>query len=388
MTKANSRLYVVDALRGFAIVSIILLHHIQHFYFNYPVSNGPAWMRNLDDIITLFLTALFSGKSYGIFALLFGLTYYIQSFNQQQKGIDFRKRFAWRLLILSIFGFVNSAFYAGDIISFYAIFGFILIPLSRLSNKSIIIIAVILILQPGEWIRLIWEFINPGSISHSPSPWIHYRKMWEYIAGDSLLNTWICNLTTGKLATILYCWQSGRIFQTVGLFLLGMLAGRKAIFVLTESSIKFWTRSLIITLVTFIPIFVLKKLLSQFASNYESVTPLVNILESLSNMIFMLFLVSGFVLLFHNVHFSKYLKFFGVYGQMSLTNYIMQSIIGSYVYFGYGLGLFKSAGATYCLLIGLTVIALQGIFSYFWLKNHKRGPLEAIWHKLTWIKSV
>jgi uncharacterized protein len=387
MIPGDSRLHIVDALRGFAIVSIILLHHNQHFYFNYPVDSGPSWLRSLDEIITLSLSALFSGKSYGIFALLFGLTFYIQSNNQQQKGKDFRKRFAWRLLILSLFGLVNSAFYAGDIISFYAILGFMLIPFSRLSNKAILIVAVIMLLQPGEWIKLVTELSNPGNALSSSSPWIYYGKMLEFVAGNSLLHTWIGNLTTGKIATVLYCWESGRIFQTGGLFLLGMLAGRESIFVLRDSSIRLWSRSLIIAAITFFPLLVAKRQLTPLVESYEYIGPLVNILDSVSNMLFMLILISGFILLFQNNRFYNYLIFFTLYGRMSLTNYIMQSIIGSFIYFGYGFGLYKNTGATYCLLIGVALTALQGVFCHFWLKNHKRGPLESIWHKLTWIRS-
>ena len=70
---------------------------------------------------------------------------------------------------------------------------------------------------------------------------------------------------------------------------------------------------------------------------------------------------------------------------MSMSNYIMQSVLGSVIYYGFGLGLYQYTGATYCLLIGIVLAIIQGIFSSWWMKNHKQGPLETIWHKLTWI---
>jgi uncharacterized protein len=70
---------------------------------------------------------------------------------------------------------------------------------------------------------------------------------------------------------------------------------------------------------------------------------------------------------------------------MSLSNYVMQSIIGSFIYYGYGLGLYKHTGATYSLLIGLLLAVMQGYFSAWWMRHHRKGPLETLWHKATWV---
>ena len=113
----TSRLQIVDALRGFAIVSIMLLHNLEHFDFYFTPEHLPLWMQASDKIIWDTLFFLFSGKSYAIFALLFGLTFYIQDSNQQKNGRDFRVRFAWRLLLLLLFDIINSAFYEGDILT-------------------------------------------------------------------------------------------------------------------------------------------------------------------------------------------------------------------------------------------------------------------------------
>jgi len=72
---------------------------------------------------------------------------------------------------------------------------------------------------------------------------------------------------------------------------------------------------------------------------------------------------------------------------MSLSNYILQSIVGSFIYYGFGLGLYQYTGATYAILIGVVLAFLQSRFSTWWMKNHKQGPLEILWHKGTWINS-
>ena len=126
-TTNGSRLDVIDALRGFAIVSIMLLHNIEHFDFYFSPTGLPEWLKAVDKVIWDTLFFLFGGKSYAIFALLFGMTFYIQYHNREMRGEDFRARFAWRLALLLAFGLVNSMFYHGDILSIYAVLGLSLI---------------------------------------------------------------------------------------------------------------------------------------------------------------------------------------------------------------------------------------------------------------------
>ncbi|MBP8849421.1 MAG: DUF418 domain-containing protein [Breznakibacter sp.] len=66
---------------------------------------------------------------------------------------------------------------------------------------------------------------------------------------------------------------------------------------------------------------------------------------------------------------------------------MIQSIIGSFIYYGFGLALYKYTSSTYCLFIGIALAVLQGLFSWWWMKNHKQGPLETLWHRATWVGS-
>ncbi|MCE5332747.1 MAG: DUF418 domain-containing protein [Bacteroidales bacterium] len=383
----SSRLHVVDALRGFAIVSIMLLHNIEHFDFYYTPEGLPAWMVSLDKSIWDTMFFLFGGKSYAIFALLFGLTFFIQSDNQARKGKDFRGRFAWRLLLLLGFGIINSAFYEGDILTIYAILGFVLIPVAKLSNKAVFTIALIFMLQPFEIYNLIYGIQHPELKMPDPASWVYFSKAGEYITGNSIVNTWIGNLTNGKTAVLYWTWEAGRVFQTASLFMLGMLAGRKALFANSTTNSKFWLNTFIISAIAFIPLFISKNNISHWITSEAVHHPLQTMASTWSNLAFTLVLVSGFVLLFQTNIFHKILNIFSSYGRMSMSNYIMQSIIGSFIYYGFGLGLYKYTGATYSILIGITLAVLQGIFSKWWMKNHKQGPLEIVWHKLTWIRS-
>ena len=141
----KERILAIDALRGFAVMGIILLHNIEHFnFYSFPETTSPV-LGALDKSLWDMLFFMFSGKAYAIFALLFGFTFYLQSRGSEKRGEDFKNRYMWRLLLLLGFGFVNSLFFPGEILVLYAILGFILVPVRHWSNKGLLILALILI---------------------------------------------------------------------------------------------------------------------------------------------------------------------------------------------------------------------------------------------------
>lgn len=381
MTTTNaSRLDVIDALRGFAIVSIMLLHNIEHFDFYFMPVGMPDWLKAIDKMIWDSLFFLFGGKSYAIFALLFGMTFYIQFHNREVRGEDFRARFAWRLILLLGFGLVNSMFYHGDILSIYAVLGFALIPVARMSNRWVMTIAVVLLLQPYLWLEFIQALPNPDQKLPNPASWAYFGIANDYFANGSAAQVWWGNLTNGKTGVIRWSWENGRIFQIPALFMLGMLAGRKGLF--KEGNSLFWRRTLMTAVIAFIPLYILKTWPEAWGIGPAVTRPLLTIITSWSNVAFMVVLVSLFTLMFYS---QRWLAVFSPLGRMSLTSYVVQSVIGTSIYYGFGLGMYKYTGATFALAIGIVLALLQRQFSVWWLSRHAQGPLEMLWHRMTWI---
>jgi len=381
----SPRLAVVDALRGFAIMAIMLLHNLEHFDFYYSPEYLPGWMKILDKGVWDTLFFLFSGKTYAIFALLFGFTFYIMFSNQARKGKDFRGRFLWRSFLLLVFGIINSMFYQGDILVFYAVLGVSLVVVCKWSDKAVLITAIILLMQPLEWIKLVQLINNPSFVVTDPVSWTYFGKMEGYITGSSFLDLVKGNLINGKTAVILWTYENGRILQTPAIFMLGMLLGRKNLFASSEVSIKFWKKILGSAIVLFAVLFVFKMIIPNLIPREVTSGELIIIISSLANFAFMFVWVAAFVLLFQKDAVHRVLTKLEVFGKMSLTNYVMQSIVGSFIYYGFGLGLYKYTGATMSLLIGISLFLLQYAFCRWWIKSHTHGPLEGIWHRLTWI---
>lgn len=379
------RIEVVDALRGFAIVSIMLLHNIEHFDFYFFPDQLPAWIKQVDKIIWETLFFLFGGKSYAIFALLFGLTFFIQFNNRQKKGLDFSGRFLWRLILLLAFGIFNSLFFEGDILAFYAVIGIVLIPVRKVSDRIVFVIAVFLALQPVEWGKIFYILTHPEYVAPTKLSNAYFARMGEYLGGNSFLETVKGNLWNGRLGVIFWSHENGRFFQTASLFMLGMLLGRRGMFLPTPENKKFWKIALWVSLLSFIPLFIVRQSLPELIEREPLLERASLIAASWSNFAFMVFLVSLFVLVFQLKHGTRILGKLSPLGRMSLSNYVMQSILGSSIYYGYGLGLYQHTGASYSLLIGSGLAVLQILFSAWWMRNHRHGPLEYIWHKGTWI---
>jgi uncharacterized protein len=111
-----------------------------------------------------------------------------------------------------------------------------------------------------------------------------------------------------------------------------------------------------------------------------------NLLSLWANLGLTFSMVAAFILLFRLRAGARVLGVLAPLGRMSLSNYLFQSLLGTTLYYGYGFGLYRYTGATHCLLIGIALATLQVALSAWWLRHHKQGPLETLWHRATWIE--
>ncbi|MDL2244074.1 DUF418 domain-containing protein [Parabacteroides sp. OttesenSCG-928-J18] len=387
LLSSRPRVEVADALRGFAVMGIMLLHNIEHFnLYNFPTPESP-FMQALDKGIWDSLFFIFSGKAYAIFALLFGFSFYIMFDNQEKRGKDFRGRFAWRMVLLFLIGQVNAAFFAGEVLVLYSFIGFTLIPVCKLKNKTILIIALILMLQPMEWGKYIYALMNPEFEAGRPAYSAYFRELEPYLTGDNFGKMLIANLKYGQLFSLLWAWGYGRVFQTAALFMLGYVMGRKQLFLHWEKNRKFWITSLWVAIACFIPLYFLTDALPGIIERRALLTPMNTIVSSLRNFAFMWVLVALIVTAWQTISLQKILRVLAPLGRMSLTNYLMQSVFGAVIYYGPGLGMYSVLNDTASLGVGILLLIFQILFCRWWLKSHTHGPAEWVWRKATWIGS-
>lgn len=384
--KPNTRIDVADILRGIAIGGIVLIHFIEQLnFYNFPEPTSPFWAAlNQGVWDTVFF--LLAGKMYAIFAMLFGLSFFIQHDNQAQKGVDFRPRFFWRMILLFCFGLFDLLFYNGDILCIYAACGVLIIPLIRASDKVLKWIAVLMLLQPIELVYIILGIFDPSTQPLNLGSYKLFGDMAVAQGSGSIIDVAVAGITNGLPINFFWAIENGRMTQTIFFFIVGILLGRKRLFYNEGNNLAFWKKVLIAasgSLVILIPLYyILPGMFEETRCISNGLNVMLNMWKNLG---MMLVIVSGVTLLFYKTSAKNWLIKIAPYGKMSLTNYLTQSMFGAMLFYNWGFGLFRYCGHTVSFLLGICMVALQFFFCTWWLKNHKRGPFEELWARLTWL---
>lgn len=383
--KPNHRIDVADILRGIAIAGIILIHFQEQMnFFMFPEPKNEFWA-SMNSAVWDTVFFLLAGKMYAIFALLFGLSFYIQHDNQAQKGIDFRPRFVWRMVLLMLFGLFDLLFYNGDILFLYAVCGLLIIPLIRASDKVLWFFIFLMLIQPVELVYLIMGAIDPSTTPLDLGSGGMFFGLMKAQSAGTILDVAAAGIKLGLPTNFLWAIENGRMTQTVLFFLIGIMIGRKRLFYNEGDNLRTWKRVFIASIAgmaVLIPLYYIVPGLFEARCVSNSLNVALNMWKNLA---MMFFIVSGVTLLFYNTSAKNWLIRIAPYGKMSLTNYLTQSIFGAMLFYNWGFGLFRHFGHTADLFLGIGFIALQFIFCTWWMKHHKRGPFEQLWANATWL---
>lgn len=397
----NRRITVIDALRGFALLGVILMHVLQHFGI-YSGMRPEAQFPVLDEAIQWLSQNVIMGRFINIFAFLFGLSFFIQMDRAARKGIDFRKRFLWRMAILFVIGIVGNSFFTADILSIYAVFGVLMVFLFPLKNWILIIIASLLLLGTPRVIMAGYDKIvkteqtdTQQNTSERPN---RNRPPNPNMEKPSYFKSAKANLTTGLQGKLRYQFgMYGRGYITMALFIMGLVVGRLRFFEGVQTRQKrnvilfvgFALLSLVISLILNVipqePLNFRMLMMPDFDISFAMLA--VTALNDIQIILFSGALAMGFIVLYQIRSVGKYLDVLTPYGRMGLTNYEMQGIVGSIIFSMWGFGsIFGSWGTTEVFVLGLIIYIIQIIISKYWLKYFQYGPLEWLWRSGTYLK--
>jgi len=192
---SKNRIQLVDALRGFALLGIVLIHFIEHFeLFKEPEFNY-FFSPETNQVVFESIFFLISGKAYSIFAIMFGFSFFIQLNRKENEGSDFRLAFAWRLILLLLMGLIHSFVYRGDILHIYALLGLFLILFYKVNSKIVLLFAFLFAVQIPIIYHLVQTFLNPdytyikdwgGSYNSNCTEAYAYGSLWDVIK----VNVW------------------------------------------------------------------------------------------------------------------------------------------------------------------------------------------------------
>jgi uncharacterized protein len=394
VTHSTERIAVVDVLRAFALVGIIVTHSVTGFLAGAAPDPDFMTFGPLDRVVVE-LEYLFSvGKFYTIFSFLFGLSFAIQLDNAAHKGVAFAGRFAWRLIVLLSIAFVHGMFFSGDVLIVYALLGLLLIPCRNLSNRTLLIVAFILVLNiPGLVLGLLQVSGPPPSPEEAQARAAMMeqftqaaRHQFEIKQSGTVQELIGLNLTHGMLSKLFFLIFSGRLWITFGLFLLGLYAGRMNVFKDTAANRQLFTRlfawaggiALVTTLAAIVHprTFELKSVVDALIGYSFSVQQ-----ASLST-----FYVASVVLLYWRKPAQGVLLALAPLGKLGLTTYLVQSAFGLIVFYGFGFGLLGQLGAAASVGISVAFYLLQILFARWWLGHFNLGPAEWLWRSLTYFR--
>ncbi|GAB3424016.1 DUF418 domain-containing protein [Niabella aquatica] len=371
-----NRIEVIDVLRGFALLGISLRHFISRFDYNGGVYSDNPFLYKIDKWIEAADYHFLLDKTYPIFALLFGFSMFLV--NQSANERPFMRSFK-RLLGLMPFACLNALFFPdGDILGVYMIVGFIVLLLTRLPLKWAPYIAGFFLLQPIAWIQILINLFN-GNINltalHSS---ILINDVNHTIANGSFLEIMWTNLTKGQLGNFLWAFEVGRVSQTIGLMLLGYYLGAGGRLVRFIEKGKKSLNYLWIPVLVIAGCIVLKKWAVETAVSKELLLVISNWYGLSFSFIYIILIIFIYNIL--PSHAFSSLRF---YGRMSLTNYILQSIIGGILFAPFALnGAAYLTNVSIVLLFAVTTF-IQIIFSKYWLSGNRYGPLEFYWRRLS-----
>lgn len=377
----KGRYLTIDSLRGLAIAGIFVYHAI--YKFNYPSSftSTQPILQSLDVFTERAAYYLLFGKMFGIFSLFFGFTFQPQ--NKDIKGVK-KIRIVWRMIILLVFGCVNSLFLPmGDILVLYSLIGIAMTPFFSLRTPVLFMVAIILLAQPFELYRAF--SINA---SHQYNTVFENFSILETSIKKALLSGNMfqiikTNFLKGILCSLQWDFLSGRITQVTGLFILGIVAARVGLFYTSLYNRRFWQKLTLFFLSAVLVLWLLRKFL--LPANGVVTNENINIALGLwINTAATLLIISGFTFLYY-LNRGRVFHPLSYLGKMSLTNYVFQSFVGAFLFSSYGLNLGNRIGAFYAAIIAIAFFSAQIFFSRAWLKKHQKGPLESFWFFLTWI---
>ncbi len=385
-TGVGERYVFLDALRGLALVGIVLANFPEFGLWTFLSSDAQAAMpTSVIDRLVRFLQYVFiDGKFYTIFSLLFGVGFSL--FLSRHSTA----RFLRRMFILLGIGLLHLLFlWSGDILALYAVGGILLVCFIRLPEHRLVQLAILLILLP-----VALDFIASLFVLDMAAPF--YRKWWAVAASQGICEdnfaSWLRDAHTypqvyaflqqGAWERLWEFVQGHRLPKVLGLFILGAVMGRLRLYA-HLSSLHLGQRLRRLA----IPSLFLSLLYAYSATSGQPWGQTAHaLLYAFSVIPLALCYIMAFALLFERRPQHPVFRLLSAPGRMALTNYIGQTLAGVFIFYGIGLGLGTSLGLITIELTALLVFLLQVILSHIWLRRFRFGPLEWLWRVLTYGK--
>jgi uncharacterized protein len=334
----------------------------------------------LDTAVNHAFGPLISGRFITLFSFLFGLGFAVQLGRAERRGTSVVPIYARRLAVGLVLGLAHLfLLFQGDIVSTYALLGFLLLLFYKRADRTLLIWAAVLIfLGPVLWnlaLRLPELLGSPGAKEAAKAAAEHSKALRAQVLEAFSRGSWLDTVRSGAAYYVgdLFKMLSILLPVIAGRFLLGLWAGRRRLFHDAPQHLPFFRRllgwGLVLGILSSSVGVLFGQLFSRKILNPETLPWLPFAMGPVRHLaeLGMAAYVSGITLLFQRAAWRRRLAVLAPVGQMALTNYLLESVLGVLLFYGYGLGLMGKLGSAAQLALALAIFALQILFSHLWL---------------------
>jgi uncharacterized protein len=382
-TQSSERIDTIDVLRGFALLGILVVNIL---YFSAPHNAWDVlWNTPADHLGLTLVLFLADEKFYPIFSFLFGLGFMLQMSSVERRGGNFVPFFRRRLAMLLLIGAVHALFFSYiDILVIYALLGFLLL-FFRNSKPSALLGGALLSLLMAMGMRFLFARLQAEALIAEIAPhWSYTVVAYRYGTLDMIFAQHLRDLLIYYIEMVQHI-----IFKLFALFLLGAWAGKLGIFRNIPRYRHYFQLAMWLGLAIGLPGNMLYAL-DQTTWNIVLPLPAGDILMRMyfvvSDLALTCFYISAITLLHERVPWQRVLAPLATVGRMALTNYVLQSVICTLLFYSYGLGLYALLGPGITFPLAFLIYGLQVLASALWLRHYRAGPLEWVWRSLTYKK--
>jgi uncharacterized protein len=365
--QASGRYQTLDLLRGFALFGVLMVNLLTFFRISLFAGilnphTHPGWANYaVDD----FMAGALEFKAFELFSLTFGMGVAVQAERARQRGVNAEAFLARRFLILLVFGVAHLVMVSNvDILTLYALCGLVLILLLRLPAAVLGIAGLAAIYLPS--VLPLGDALPASSVMQAHAE----RATQIYGHGDFisiLLFRW--NETKELIGPLLESVAQ----RSLGLMMVGMALWRAGVVRGPERFRRgLWAVCLGAGLIG---------ILNTSAEIWKFASPL----RLLGSNIPLAFAYAAALMAWQRSEKVKGLIApVAAAGQMALTNYLTQTIVFAFVFYGFGLGLIGRLSPAEAAAMGVVFYAAQLWWSVWWLRRYRFGPFEWLWRSATY----
>ena len=378
----RERIASLDILRGVALFGILLIN-IPFFAMVFAAGENPfvaGELSPLDYAAWRFNYSFVEGRAISTFGILFGAGIILSTQRQDRAGLPVAASFYRRYGILAAIGLLHAYFiWFGDILFSYAVAGAIVFLLRKLPPKILLSLGTATFVFAVAFFSVFHCLQIPELEQHSWPTQEEIAQEIEAVRGP--WRAWFIRNAMIAATLQFLALPFGLGAFCMGLMLLGMGLQKSGFF---EGSwpLKTYVATCILGLLSGLLLTLSTEQVRQkthFELSYFSV-----LLGQLAPTLMAFGYLALVLLLLRNPVAARILTLFSPAGRMALTLYLMQSIICSFVFNGYGLGKFETMGRASLWLFCLVLYLFQLLFAHLWLRRHRFGPLEWAWRRLSY----